>query len=255
MRNRRDDELARLDPSAFESLIADHYRAAGYSVERIGHGGRHFDGGIDLKLRRGCEYVVVQCKRENAYQITHNVGHELIGVMCTQGATGAIVITSGEFTEHARESALGDARLSLVDGEEVRRWFPQLVRSTAHPQWEAVSVGTGSAARRRSRRRDDSGLKAAMVLAFLIALSLWQCNRVQSLRDNSQFAAEAQAAPVSRKPAEEYPTTVVGASSRSRDKTPLVENPSAAELEEWKRRNAESMEILRESTPEIDLAP
>src|SRR5690606_33439390 len=95
---RHDDALARLDPFEFESLIAEHYRRQGYDVERVGHAGTHFDGGIDLKLRRGDEYIVVQCKRETAYKVPHNVGHELIGVMCTQGATGAIVVSIGEFT-------------------------------------------------------------------------------------------------------------------------------------------------------------
>ena len=47
--NRRYDRLSQVSPSAFEQLIPDHYRTLGYSVERVGRGGTHFDGGIDLK--------------------------------------------------------------------------------------------------------------------------------------------------------------------------------------------------------------
>lgn len=56
---------------------------------------------------------MVQCKRDNASQVIHNVGHELIGVMCTEGATGAIVVNSGEYTRYVLDSVRGDRRLTL----------------------------------------------------------------------------------------------------------------------------------------------
>jgi len=57
--------------------------------------GSRYDGGIDLKLRRGDEYVVVQCKHWNAKQVPHNDVHQLLGVMLSESATGAIFVTSG----------------------------------------------------------------------------------------------------------------------------------------------------------------
>ncbi|MGY1520273.1 restriction endonuclease [Luteimonas sp. A482] len=249
VRYRRDDKLARLDPSAFEALIAGHYRRQGYAVERVGHGGAHFDGGIDLKLRRGDDYIVVQCKRENAYKVTHNVSHELIGVMCTQGATGAIVVNTGEFTDAARETAQRERRLTLVDGEEVRRWFPELAGAAAEPQWEAVSVGGNSPVRRRSRREKDDGIKAAVAMAALVALVLWQCSRP----DSRQHARRPDAQPAA--------VTARAAPARPVARAELIQQPAqnvttpSQSMDEWERRNRESMEILRETTPEIDLAP
>jgi hypothetical protein len=35
-RSRWDDALSRVDPMRFEALIADHYRAEGWSVEHVG---------------------------------------------------------------------------------------------------------------------------------------------------------------------------------------------------------------------------
>src|SRR3546814_11101965 len=60
-----------------------------YDVEHTGTGasGTKFDGGIDLKLRRGAEYVLVEAKHWNAFQVPHNVVHQLLGVMVNQGAT------------------------------------------------------------------------------------------------------------------------------------------------------------------------
>jgi|GEM_PF-830043 len=124
-RTRWDDALSRVDPTEFERLLAQHYRREGWSVEHVGAAatGRAYDGGIDLKLRRGHEYVLVQCKRWNAYQVPHNDVHELVGVMVGEGATGAVLVTCGEFTRAALEAARRHPTLQLVDGVGVRRWI------------------------------------------------------------------------------------------------------------------------------------
>lgn len=250
---RRDDELARLDPSAFEALIADYYRGLGYQVERIGLGGAHFDGGIDLELRRGAEFVIVQCKRENAYQVPHNVGHELIGVMCTRGATGAVLVNTGEFTRHARQSASFEPRLTLVDGDEVRRWFPELAQPESHPYREPVSSG---GMRPRDVRRDgtgNDGAKAMIWLAALVALMAWQCSRPALPRRAASTAVSTAVAPVvSAKQAVGPPPAPIRTGQTSR---PAIERLSPEELEAWKRGNEESMKILERTTPEFGIAP
>lgn len=254
--HRRKDKLAQLDPAAFETLIGQHYSQLGYSVERVGHGGCHFDGGIDLKLRRGDEYIVVQCKRENAYQVTHNVGHELLGVMCTQGATGAIVVNTGEFTDAARKSALGDGRLTLVDGNDVRRWFPELAAPSEVRKWEAVALDD-AIDRRRARRRGDVGLKFGSALAVLAGLLVWQCSRPDPARyaGPRPVRVEPVARPLATPAMRPAPSANDQGRAPAETQNGIVREPSAEELAEWKRRNAESMEILSESTPEIELAP
>ena len=131
--NRRWDALAALDPYQFEQVVADYYRGEGYRVEHCGGRGR-FDGGIDLRMYRDGEYVVVQCKRQNAYQVTHNVGHELLGVLLTEKADRAIVVNSGEFTRHAWESAGKEPRLELIDGTRLREMLPEYARPVAEPE-------------------------------------------------------------------------------------------------------------------------
>jgi restriction endonuclease len=119
------DELAAISWAAFERLFAEHYRQLGYRVEHSGTGATHavYDGGIDIKLYRDDQYIVVQCKHWNAQQVVHNYVHELIGVMHTQHATGAILITSGEFSKAALEAAVQCPAITLIDGEEVRQMF------------------------------------------------------------------------------------------------------------------------------------
>ena len=133
--NRRDDALSRIGWDRLESLLADHYRHEGYTVEHVGTGGtgRRFDGGIDLKLRKDDAYILVQSKHWNAKQVPHNAVHELLGVMVNEGATGAILVTSGEFTRAAIEAAAKQGHVQLVDGDGLRQMLGPLPEPSSPP--------------------------------------------------------------------------------------------------------------------------
>ncbi|WP_449283996.1 restriction endonuclease [Luteimonas yanweni] len=91
VRERRNDALAGEDWARVERLLADYYRGQSYAVEHCGTGGRaaRFDGGVDLRLRRDGETILVQCKHWNAYQVSHNAVHQLLGIIGNEQATGA----------------------------------------------------------------------------------------------------------------------------------------------------------------------
>ena len=97
----------------FELLVGESFRIRGYAVEETGGGGA--DGGIDLKLRKGNEVFLVQCKQWRAYKVSVTIVRELFGVMAAQGATGGFVVTSGIFTVDAKEFAKG-RNIELIDG-------------------------------------------------------------------------------------------------------------------------------------------
>lgn len=215
VRNRRNDVLANLDPAEFERVVADYYRSQGYRVEHSGTGGgsRRFDGGIDLKMYRDGEYSIVQCKRENAFQVTHKVGHELLGILLTEKADRAIVVNAGEFTRYAKESAAKEPRLQLIGGDQLREMLPQYSVPVRPPEpraraasdecqaprtgaWQDFPSTTPNAvpapfpartdasedwvpfgSRRWTRRNPGAGdvPKAGWVLAIAAALLLWQC--------------------------------------------------------------------------------
>ena len=135
VRNRRDDALSRIGWDRLESMLAEHYRGEGFAVEHVGTGGsgRKFDGGIDLKLRKDSEYMIVQSKHWNAMQVPHNAVHELLGVMVNEGATGAILVTSGEFTRAAIEAATKQGHVQLIDGDDLRAMLGPLSELAAEP--------------------------------------------------------------------------------------------------------------------------
>lgn len=149
VRTRRTDALTQVPWDQLESLLAVYYRGQGYAVDTCGTGasGARFDGGIDLKLRKDDSYILVQCKHWNAKQVPHNDVHQLIGVMVNEGATGAILVTSGEFTRAAIEAATKQGHVQLVDGDDLRAMLgplPETPRTAAAVMDSRVLI-TGAA--------------------------------------------------------------------------------------------------------------
>ncbi len=102
----------------FEQLTGEAYRRQGYQVTENGGGGA--DGGIDLILRREGERLLVQCKQWRVFKVGVKPVRELYGVLMAHGADGAIFVTSGTYTQEAKDFAAGKP-LKLVDGEALAR--------------------------------------------------------------------------------------------------------------------------------------
>ena len=155
VKHRRDDALARTGWADVERLLAAYYRRAGYDVEHCGTGEsrQQFDGGVDLRLRRGEEVILVQCKHWNTRQVPHNDVHQLIGVMVNQGATGAILVNSGEFTKAAIEAATRHGHVQLVDGDELRQMLGPLPEPVTHSVLSDIQLSAPRVGRYVGERR------------------------------------------------------------------------------------------------------
>jgi restriction system protein len=106
----------------FEALVAEAYRRQGYAVTRTGGDGP--DGGVDLTLEKDGNALIVQCKQWRAYKVGVQVVREVFGVMTAKRAQGAVIITSGLFTQEAKTFARGKP-IDLVEGQQLA----DLVRS------------------------------------------------------------------------------------------------------------------------------
>jgi len=102
----------------FEHLMGAWFKTQGYDVNQAG--GAQADGGVDIELRRNGELYLVQCKHYRAWKVPVDVIRDLYGVMAAKGASGGFVVTSGQFTEPAREFAEGRA-ITLMDGDALAR--------------------------------------------------------------------------------------------------------------------------------------
>ncbi|MDQ3060804.1 MAG: restriction endonuclease [Pseudomonadota bacterium] len=114
----RADGMARMSWQEFELLVGEYFRRQGYGVTDNGGGGP--DGGVDVLLKKSGQRYLVQCKHWRALSVGVQPVRELYGVMAAQGVTAGFVVTSGSFTEEAREFAHGLA-LELIDGRALQR--------------------------------------------------------------------------------------------------------------------------------------
>jgi restriction system protein len=110
------DSLKGMSWREFELLVGESFRLQGYTVTE--QGGAAPDGGVDLVLRKGGEIFLVQCKQWKAYKVSVEIVRELYGVMAARGAAGGFVVTSGTFTEDAKQFAAG-LNVKLIDGPKL----------------------------------------------------------------------------------------------------------------------------------------
>lgn len=109
--------LRELEWKRFEDVVAVYFRWKGRraNTTRIGP-----DGGIDVFLFRDPDptpYAVVQCKAWNSYKVGIKPVRELLGVMASEKISKGCFITTGMFTEEAREFAERNP-LKLIDGAD-----------------------------------------------------------------------------------------------------------------------------------------
>ena len=111
------DALEGISWQEFELLVGEAFRLKGFTVHEQGGGGA--DGGVDLILRKDGETFFVQCKQWKAFKVGVTIVRELYGVMAARGAVGGYVVTSGQFSQEARDFAKG-RNISLINGDSLR---------------------------------------------------------------------------------------------------------------------------------------
>lgn len=260
VRTRRTDALSQIGWEQFESLLAVYYRGQGYSVDHCGTGatGAHFDGGIDLKLRKDDAYLLVQCKHWNAKQVPHNDVHQLIGLMVNEGATGAILVTSGEFTRAAIEAATRQGHVQLVDGDALRAMLgplPERPREQRRRGAIATAMGAGL-------------WLVVLKLVFGLVVVLALTGTLQSVMSSLTGAGRADAAQPAGQNALPVPRDVASAGVpqairdiskqqadvSAHDSGTMIEDRPVGrpgELRDSRRRADEAARIIEASTPEM----
>ena len=287
VKNRRDDALSRIGWDQLEALLAEHYSQQGYLVDHVGTGrsGHRFDGGIDLKLRKGDAYILVQSKHWNAYQVTHNAVHELLRVMVNEEATGAILVTSGEFTRSAIEAAVKHGHVQLVDGDELRSMLgvlPDQVPASSRANDFIRTMSASPNARRigravndrmiselegliRGGRRPGFARTSAVAGLWLIALKFAGALLLflfMAIAFNDVFKGIATLpsrapSPGLMQPSEhaqqttESMNTSAGNTAAQAANAPVYRPPTPEEIRESKRQADEAMKVLAPNTPEM----
>lgn len=121
----------------FELLVGESFRQKGYKVVELGGNGP--DGGVDLVLLKGTEKFLVQCKQWKALKVGVDVVRELFGVMAAKGADGGYVVTSGKFTQDAKDFAKG-RNVFLIDGDSLFQMLQKARSAMQKPSSQSAAA-------------------------------------------------------------------------------------------------------------------
>jgi hypothetical protein len=199
------DALARLTWQDFEHLLAEHYRSQGYRVEH--HAPvtslKALAAGVDLRLHRGSENVIVQCKHWDTEEVQLQDVNELLGNMLNEAASKGIFVTRGRYSSDAKALMRRQPRLQLIDGDILRVMLklPDHLdislpgAASAQPakagKREKQDKARGTSARRRSSGNASRVGPALLVVAIvaLLGLFIWHS---MSRRDDVATAAATE---------------------------------------------------------------
>ncbi len=176
------DALARLSWQDFEHLLAEHYRDQGWKVEYHAPPTslKSLGSSLDLRLRRGNETVIVQCKHWDAVQVELQEVNELLSTMLNEAATRGVLVTRGRFSPEARAVPRRQPRLQLVDADVLRVMLKlpdHLDTSIPGVALPSVAAARKSTAKRASLHGSSSRLLPILLIvgvALLIGLFVWR---------------------------------------------------------------------------------
>tara|TARA_R110002049_G_scaffold100902_1_gene245305 strand:- start:7193 stop:7879 length:687 start_codon:yes stop_codon:yes gene_type:complete len=117
--------------SEFEQLVAEAYRRKGYSVRENLTAGP--DGGVDVELEKDGHLHLVQCKHWQARKVGVAVVREMYGLMAAHNASTVAIVSSGMFTQEAKNFANGKP-IDLIDGVQLNRLISGLQLPSSQAQ-------------------------------------------------------------------------------------------------------------------------
>jgi restriction system protein len=109
------ESIKALSWKEFEELVAEAYRRQGYRVIENGFGP---DGGVDAKLIKDNQTILVQCKQWRSKSVGVAVIREMFGVMTAESASKVVIICCGGFTCDAISFA-ENKPIDLIGGAEL----------------------------------------------------------------------------------------------------------------------------------------
>ena len=121
----------------FEELVGEAYRRQGYTV--LENEGAGPDGGVDLWLRKDGNRYLVQCKQWKTLKVGVKVVREMYGLVAAHQAAGAIIISSGMFTQEAKTFARNKP-LDLVEGQQLAAMIESVRKSGAQQTPQSIQA-------------------------------------------------------------------------------------------------------------------
>ncbi len=123
------EKVMQMDPKDFEKLVLNLLLAMGYGGEFEGAGlvtPYKKDGGIDGIInedRLGLEKIGIQAKHYKTSNVQGQEIQSFIGALHTNGISKGIFITTSDFSAKAKEYAISNQKLILINGESLCQYM------------------------------------------------------------------------------------------------------------------------------------
>lgn len=226
------NSLSQMSWQQFEQLTGEAFRRQGYAVGETGLGGA--DGGIDLILRKNGQTTLVQCKQWRSRQIGVSVVREMYGVLMHEGAHAVKIVALGSYTSDASRFTEGKP-IELIHGEELIATVRSLQTRKTHatgPMDSPLAL---------------IGSMVAILLMIAVRSSVTAIGPTPLIRPSAAIQPAAYAIPTP------VPRPTPTSPPHAQAMIYVSDSQNAAQLHEWKKRNAESMKILEQTTKEMPL--
>ncbi len=132
--------LKRLEWRRFEELCAAYFEEIGFKADLAGAGA---GGGVAINLyEQGAKNasIIVQCRPWTAHRVGIKPVRELRGAMASGHVGEGVLVTSGKFTQEARDFASREG-VSLIDGTDLVAKISALVPEKALALYEVATRG------------------------------------------------------------------------------------------------------------------
>jgi restriction system protein len=176
------NSIKSLSRKEFEELVGEAYRRKGYSV--VENHGVGSDGGVDLRLNKDGNLFLVQCKHWKTQKLDVRVVREMYGVMTAEGASGAIIITSGLFTQDARNFA-EDKPIDLVEGYQLA----DLIMSVQKPSPRAQNLEQSKPSKMTCQKCGSSLVIRVARRGKTPGRKFWGCSNFPKCTFTQEYAA------------------------------------------------------------------
>jgi len=176
--------LRALEWKRFEELCAAYFRVLGFGTRLAAPGP---DGGVDIHLipeGRDAPGILVQCKAWSTYDIGVKAVRELFGVMAANKVAEGVFVTTGRFTQPARDFALGK-EIMLIDGADL---LVKIAALREEQQSELLALATAGDFTRPTC--PSCGIKMVRRIARASGDPFWGCENFPGCRTTLRIAAE-----------------------------------------------------------------
>lgn len=119
------EDIEKIEPIAFEHFIGDLFSALGYKTKVIGS---DKDFGGDVIAKKGKDTTIIQVKHRNSsdWSVSNDAVQQAVAAMSVYKANQSMVVTNGEFTDHAYQQAQY-CHTIMIDGKQLYNLVRQAI--------------------------------------------------------------------------------------------------------------------------------